>query len=171
MSKKLRKMKKDIYIHSLIKKHAIDILDSEEFNKSAQFTQHGTMSVKRHCINVAKMSVIISHKLPIHVNERELIRGALLHDYFLYDWHNKQVTLKSIMKFYKMHGFTHPKTALNNATRDFQLTSREKDVIEKHMWPLTLKFPMCREAWIVTMADKYCSLLDTIHVHKGDLRG
>lgn len=26
---------------------------------------------------------------------------------------------------------------------------------------------MCREAWIVTMADKWCSLMETFHVHKG----
>ena len=35
------------------------------------------------------------------------------------------------------------------------------------MWPLTVVPPMCREAWIVTTADKWCSLLETIHLHKG----
>ena len=45
---------------------------------------------------------------------------------------------------------------------------REKDIIKKHMWPLTISaVPMCREAWIVTMADKWCSLMETFHVHKG----
>ena len=32
------------------------------------------------------------------------------------------------------------------------------------MWPLTISaVPMCREAWIVTMADKWCSLMETFH--------
>jgi len=35
------------------------------------------------------------------------------------------------------------------------------------MWPLTVIPPMCREAWIVTTADKYCSLMETFHFHKG----
>ena len=35
------------------------------------------------------------------------------------------------------------------------------------MWPLTVIPPMCREAWVVTMADKYSSLLETIKVRKG----
>ena len=46
---------------------------------------------------------------------------------------------------------------------DALLTDRQRDIIGKHMWPLTLRPPACREAWIVTMADKYCSLMETIH--------
>ena len=68
-------------------------------------------------------------------------------------------------KFYELHGFTHPGTALKNAKKDFRLTPREQDIIKKHMWPLTVIPPMCREAWIVTAADKYCSLMETLHLH------
>ena len=35
------------------------------------------------------------------------------------------------------------------------------------MWPLTVIPPMCREAWIVTTADKYCSLLETLYIQRG----
>lgn len=35
------------------------------------------------------------------------------------------------------------------------------------MWPLTIVPPCCREAWIVTTADKWCSFLETLHMHKG----
>ena len=44
--------------------------------------------------------------------------------------------------------------------------SVEKDIIKKHMWPLTIVPPVCREAWIVTMADKYCSLMETLRLHR-----
>ena len=60
-----------------------------------------------------------------------------------------------------MHGFSHPRTALKNAGREYRLSPREQDIIKKHMWPLTIVPPLCREAWIVTAADKYCSFLET----------
>ena len=131
--------------------------------------QHGTVSVMEHSIAVAQCALEISEKLPFSVREKELVRGALLHDYFLYDWHDKEVTWRNIVRFYEMHGFTHPSTALTNAKKQFKLTKREEDIIKKHMWPLTVKPPVCREAWVVTMADKYCSLLETFHIRKGNL--
>lgn len=150
-------------LHREIVKEAGDILKSKNFALSSQFVQHGSMTVKNHSMNVAKYSLAISKKLPIEVNRRELIRGALLHDYFLYDWHidSKENTHR------RLHGFYHPGIALRNANREYPLTKREQDIIKKHMWPLTIVPPMCREAWIVTVADKYCSLLETLRIHRG----
>ncbi len=156
---------------NLILLYGKDILESQNFNKSRTFIQHGNYSVRLHSINVAKTSLIISHLIPIRFSEKELVRGALLHDYFLYDWHKKKVGVREIGRFYEMHGFTHPKVAARNAKKDFHTTAIENEIIKKHMWPLTLKPPACREAWVVTMADKYCSLCETILRKRGDIRG
>ena len=51
--------------------------------------QHGKVSVYAHCVSVADTACVLAETLHLRVNERALIRGALLHDYFLYDWHNK----------------------------------------------------------------------------------
>ena len=150
-------------LHHEIREEAKDILESQNFLRSSEFIQHGSMTVKSHCMNVARYSLAISKKLPIEVSRRELIRGALLHDYFLYDWHIDSE--ENVHR--RLHGFYHPGIALKNASKEYQLTSREKDIIKKHMWPLTVVPPMCREAWIVTAVDKYCSLLETLHIHKG----
>ena len=99
--------------------------------------------------------------MKIPCDRRAMIRGALLHDFFLYDWHDKEH-----ISIFKLHGFYHPGIALKNAEREFELSSIERDVIKKHMWPLTIVPPSCREAWIVTMADKYCSLMETLHIHR-----
>ena len=123
------------------------------------------MTVNAHVMNVARYSIALSENLHIPCNRRELIRGALLHDYFLYDWHDR-----SRENYQMLHGFYHPGIALKNASREYKLTLREKDIIKKHMWPLTVKPPVCREAWVVTAADKYCSLLETIHLQKGHRR-
>ena len=88
-----------------------------------------------------------------------------MHDYFLYDWHDK--TRKN---YQRLHGFYHPGIALKNASMEYPLTLREKDIIKKHMWPLTVVPPLCREAWIVTTADKYCSLLETLRLRRGAKR-
>ena len=37
----------------------------------------------------ARYSLLINNKLGLHCNKKDLIRGSLLHDYFLYDWHEK----------------------------------------------------------------------------------
>lgn len=149
-------------LYELLKQYGGDILASENFNKTKDHIQHGNMTVNNHCIDVARYSLAISRKLRIPCNRRELVRGALLHDYFLYDWHDKYHRgVKNL------HGFYHPGIALRNALKEYKLTPREKDIIKKHMWPLTVVPPHYREAWIVTAADKYCSLLETIGIHKG----
>lgn len=149
-------------LHRKIQEAASDILQSENFRSTKGHIQHGSMTVNSHCMNVAKYSLALSEKLHIPCSQRELIRGALLHDYFLYDWHSKEH-----VSLYKLHGFYHPGVAVENASREYDLSPREREIIKKHMWPLTVVPPTCREAWIVTSADKWCSLLETLHIHRG----
>lgn len=153
---------KQLRLHKEIRENARDILEAENFLKTGKFIQHGTMTVQNHCRDVARCSLQISDIMHIRCERRELIRGALLHDYFLYDWHDKKHR-----KITGLHGFCHPSIALENASREYELTDREKDIIKKHMWPLTIVPPVCREAWIVTTADKWCSLLETLRLHRG----
>jgi len=151
-------------LHYQLREYGGDILDSDTFRSSAQNIQHGDVTVRTHCMNVAKYSLAISKKLSfLPVHKQDLVRGALLHDYFLYDWHKDDPA----NEHRKLHGFYHPGIALRNAERDFGLTEREKDIIQKHMWPMTIVPPVHVEGWIVTMADKYCSMMETVHIHKG----
>ena len=100
------------------------------------------------------MSVRIAKWLPIQVNMDALIIGALLHDYFLYDWHDG--------KGRHFHGFTHPECAKRNAEKDYTLSPRVKNIIARHMFPLTPVPPTCTEAWIVCIADKICAIEETL---------
>lgn len=120
-----------------------------------RFVQHGSISTFVHCRRVAVLSCRISELLRLKVSQEELVRGAFLHDYFLYDWH--------AYRGRPLHGFAHPEAALQNARKDFDLSGKEENIIESHMWPLVPgKIPRSREAVIVCMADKICSLKETV---------
>ena len=137
-----------------------DIILSPEAQVLKTFTQHGETTVFEHCLSVAKFSLLMAHflerTLKISIDKDSLVRGALLHDYFLYDWHDKTVPGR------RVHGFTHPTTARKNAERDFGLNDLERDIISKHMFPLTVVPPRYRESVIVCLADKWCALCETL---------
>ena len=101
-------------------------------------------------MNVARMSFRFARLFHIRTDERSLVRGAFLHDYYLYDWHHSP---------HSLHGFRHPKIAMYNALRDFSINPLEAGIIRTHMWPLTFRaVPHTREALIVCLADKICAL-------------
>ena len=119
-----RKLERYRAIQRQIEENAPDILKSANFHKTREHIQHGNMTVNGHVMNVARYSLAISDKLHIRCNRRELVRGALLHDYFLYDWH-----IPDEVNPHRLHGFYHPGRALKNAIKEYELTEREKDII------------------------------------------
>ena len=130
------------------------------------FIQHGDVSVYAHVVSVARESCRMADalaRLGVRVDRASLVRGALLHDYFLYDWHDPDPS-------HRLHGLRHPYFALANAERDFALTPRERNVIVRHMFPLVPVPPTCREAWIVCCADKVCALRETMEPRVRALR-
>lgn len=150
-------------LHREIQEAAGDILYADSFRSTKNHIQHGNVTVNQHCMSVARYSLSFAHffeRVGLRTRTTELIRGALLHDYFLYDWHDPAPE-------HMLHGFFHPGKALKNAMRDYDLTEVEQDIIKKHMWPLTWKLPACRETWIVLMADKWVSTLETLGMLKG----
>lgn len=149
---KQRKYQKELY------RYAKDILHSSNFLSSARNIQHGRISVKDHSMKVARKSLEIADVLKITCNRCDLVRGALLHDYFLYDWHHSDAEHP-----HRLHGFFHPSIALRNAKMEYELSKKQQDIIKHHMWPLTPKPPLCVEGWIVTMADKFCSIMETVN--------
>lgn len=139
----------------LLLKYGGDILHSVGMEREKRFMQHGTVSVYGHSVSVAYLSLYLARRFRITVDERALVRGALLHDYFLYDWH-----IPSEQN--QWHGFRHARLALQNAERDFELGAIERDIIRKHMFPLNLALPRYRESVLVCVADKICATTETL---------
>ena len=125
------------------------------------YIQHGNVSVYDHVNAVAHTAYSMAHALKIRVDEKVLIEGALLHDFFGYDWHNDKVK----RKLFDMHGFTHARRARERAVKHFHIDRPTQHVIESHMWPLTLRsLPRTREAILVCIADKIVSIRETLRI-------
>ncbi|HPX92227.1 MAG TPA: hypothetical protein PKZ93_12055, partial [Spirochaetota bacterium] len=137
-----------------------DILTNEEFLKLKNFYHHNS-SIYEH----AKIVSYISYRLCklLNLDYVSAARGALLHDFFLYDWRNHDEPELAKDKY---HGIEHPKIALENAQKHFTLNEIEKDIITKHMWPLTLIPPRYQESFIVTFTDKYVATKEFLNEFK-----
>jgi Predicted HD superfamily hydrolase len=136
----------------LLEKYAPDILASSGMKLEKSFIQHGDISCFEHSVSVACMSIRLADIFRANIDEKSMVRGALLHDYFLYDWH-----ITAADKSHRLHGFLHAARALENAERDFKLNPIERDVIAKHMFPMNPKPPRFKESLLVTLADKICA--------------
>ncbi len=139
--------------HQYFQKCLDDLLRNTAFHTMDDYLQHGTTSCLWHSVAVAYYSFWLVQTLEIKCDYKSLIYGALLHDYFLYDWHIPN-------EINQMHGFRHPGIALKNAKRDCTLNEIACNVIERHMFPLTPKPPRFREGFVVCLVDKICSLAE-----------
>ena len=104
-----------------------DILRSPTMDQERTIPQHGSTTCYDHSVAVTLCSIRLAQKWGWDVDWRSLVRGALLHDYFLYNWreHNRD---------HKLHGFYH-----------------------RHMFPLNPTPPKYKESVVVTCADKICA--------------
>ena len=120
-----------------------------------RFMQHGSCTVYDHCLHVAEVSLDIARKLRLKLDEDALVRGALLHDYFLYDWHTPDPNRPK-------HAFYHPRVAWENARSDYALGDTEEDIIRHHMFPVVPVPHRTVEGWIVSFADTFCAVKETV---------
>ena len=142
---------------AVVHRYGGDILGSQGMLLSQSFRQHGDVSVALHCFFAAVVCVRLARALALRVDTRALVRGALLHDYFLYDWHDPDPS-------HRLHGFRHAGFALRNAGRDFSLGPIERHMIASHMFPMNLVLPRFRESLLLCLADKICSFCETFHL-------
>ena len=136
-----------------IEKYAGDILRSKNFQKQKKFMQHGNYTTYDHIISVAERSLYFADKFHFKVDEKSMVRAALLHDFYLYDWHDCGGPLGCYW-----HCLRHPHRAAKNASAEFNLTKRELRMIKKHMFPCTPCPPSSKEGLLISLADKSCAM-------------
>ena len=122
-------------------------LHDERILKMKEISMHRGSNCYIHSFKVAKLAIkrALCHKKG---NLEIILLGAILHDYYLYDWRVDRSKMKS-------HLSSHPYTAAENAERDFGIHEPIKKVIQSHMWPVNFRdFPKTKEARIISNADK-----------------
>lgn len=129
-----------------------DIVCSDEYLGMKNYRHHIKRSAYEHSLKVAYYCYKHHKRFDTKIDLSEFLRGALLHDYYLYDWHDKQ---------HRFHGFTHPKYALKNAEEKYpDLTPNERDMIRHHMFPLTPVPPRTKAGWLICFYDKVAAMSD-----------
>ncbi|MDW7670258.1 MAG: HD family phosphohydrolase [Bacillota bacterium] len=140
-------------------KAVCDILENELFQSTRQFIHHKDITCLDHAVYVSYTSFCLAEKH--RVDPVSTARGALLHDFYLYDWHHRRPDDSRLLQ---LHGFRHPAVALRNAQVHFEINAVEADIIKKHMWPLTLfRLPKTKASILVSLVDKYCTTKEVTH--------
>ena len=129
-----------------------DIISNEMVLKMKQYRQHFNITCFDHCLFVSYNMYIICKKQ--NIDYKSAARAGLVHDLFLYDWRKREEGRKGF------HAFTHPRASYENAKKIFTPNKIEKDIILKHMWPVTPKFPRYKESFLITYVDKYFACVE-----------
>ena len=132
-----------------------DILNNKDVQSMKNYVQHGNTSCLEHSLNVSYMTYAYCKKKGL--DAKAAARAGLLHDMFLYDWHLHRKKTGN-----PFHGLTHPYRALKNAEAAFELSKKEKNMILRHMWPLTVIPPKTKEGFAIVWFDKKSTLRETM---------
>ncbi|MGY3724864.1 uncharacterized protein SAMN05421767_11531 [Granulicatella balaenopterae] len=131
-----------------------DLVNTDAVKKLDEITHHHVTTRFEHSASVAYVSYKLAKRFK-KMDEREVSRAALLHDLFYYDWRETKFIEGS-------HAYVHPRIAAENAEKLMPLTDKQKDIIVKHMWPMTIALPKYKESFMVSCVDKYCALKEVI---------
>ena len=132
-------------------------LNDEKIKRMQSISMHRGSNCYEHSFKVAKFAMKIALRgNKKNLNLEALLIGAILHDYYLYDWRKDRSNKKK-------HSRKHPYLASENASKDFDISKEIKKIIETHMWPFNFKdFPNTKEARIVSIADKNVALCEAL---------
>ena len=132
-----------------------ELLDSEQVRMMGRWKHHGPVTTLDHSLFVAFSTYRVARML--HMDVRAAVRGALLHDLYLYDSKDRSAHPGN-------QCFDHPRFAARNAAALTPLTDKERNIILSHMWPLGGALPRSLEAWMVDLVDTVCAGLEMSRV-------
>lgn len=134
-----------------------DLFFTKEIQGMRDYPQHSRANRLDHITGVTYLSYTCAKRKGLDVVAAT--RGAMLHDLFYYDWHDKDWS-------HRPHGYRHPGFAVKNArVLNPGITRKEELIILRHMWPLTPMPPASREGMLVSCCDKYCATAEMLIIN------
>lgn len=130
-----------------------DIINNNKFNELSNIAHHGETRLD-HSLRVSYYSYKISKVLKL--DYKETARAALLHDFYL----DRTKDYKNVKDKVKLFSIGHPKDAVENASKLFYLSEKQKDIIRTHMFPFDFKIPKYLESWVVNLVDTSVSIYE-----------
>ena len=128
-----------------------EIVKNDEFKKMSNIRHHNTTRMN-HLIKVSFRSYKIAKHFDLDYKEAAI--GGILHDFYSSEIRDCDKFKEKLSLF----STGHPKIALENANKNFNINEKEKNIIVSHMFPMCKKLPKYKESWIVTAVDKFYSI-------------
>ena len=133
-----------------------DYLNNPLILKMKEVPMHRGSNTYIHSFLVAKASIKKAIKSKRKLDLESILIGAILHDYYLYDWRLNK-------KLLKKHAKSHPFIAKENAKRDFNISDKVAKIIVSQMWPFNFKLhPKTKEGWIVANKDTFIATKEAL---------
>ena len=129
-----------------------DIINNKDYMRLKSEVHHYSYERYSHCIDVSYKVYKVCKRL--HLDYVSATRAAVVHDYFF----NEEFSDKS--KFYRITH--HYEKALANACEIASLSSKEKNIISSHMFPIGGKVPKYLESVIVDIIDDLSAIYEVM---------
>ena len=117
------------------------VLRSKYFEAALSQKHHNFTTVGDHSLNVAYYSLLLAGALDHLCHDLGIVGRS-------YKFRNNRQCCRQ-----------HPSDSGKVAKKILpDITEKEEDAIEHHMWPLNFHCPHCREGWIISVADKISAM-------------
>ena len=142
-----------------VRRIGMDIISSDRFAKAEEVPHHSKSgNIALHSLETAGYALSLSrwlHRHGISVSEWDVVRASLLHDIGMTEDH---VFLSPSYKKAR----SHPSEGARIAREEYGANKLQVEAIQSHMWPVWRAVPpRSMEGWIVSAADKCCSMHET----------
>ncbi|MCR5223726.1 MAG: phosphohydrolase [Bacilli bacterium] len=128
---------------------AHEMLTNEKFLRLSHESHHGITRLD-HSLNVARK--VYKYAIKFNLDYVSATRGAIVHDFF--------TNAEFLSNHGLIQGVVHPDIALANAKGEFEINDIEANMIESHMFPLSVVTPKSKEAWLLTGVDKLQAIIE-----------
>ena len=135
------------------------ILESKEFAAAFGQRHHYRTTVGDHSLRVTRASLRLLYlleKLGLDLDHQSMVEAGLCHDLGMIGRKEKFKRGRDCIGLHPVHS-----AEIADRILGYKNPKRET-IIRRHMWPLSKKAPHSWEEGIITVADKYASLVDVI---------